>query len=935
MKQVIWFRGGLPGKARDFNWHNTIGVWSVVPLAIVVASGAVISYPWASNLVYRAVGEAPPAPAGRGAAAAPARARAEGAGREGARRERASEGGAPALPPSLNAAWTTALAHRPEWRTVTLRVPSGSAPTLPFTIDEGGPGQPQYRGTLTVDRASGAVATWEGFDANSRGRQLRSLLRFAHTGEVLGPAGPGSRGPGLPRRRRPRLHRLRPDLATLRRLARPSPPSARTAGGPVRCLSPRSFAVSSVKSTNTMKTRRTSRRPSPSAPSASRRWATVGVLAASAALAGRVSAASIQLPPEFRARGVEPLPAAWLRDERRDASDVTIGPAAARTDDQLPAVTRFDIPPGPLSVVIKAFEAVTGYTVTLADPALGEIASPGVAGVITVDKAIAAMLSGTGVSARESGVRQLALSLGGVIESLDVTATTRVASVRYARPVAETPQTIQVIPRQVMEAQGVTTLSEALRNVPGISLQAGEGGGASSTTGDMFNLRGFSANNSLFVDGVRDDGLIARDVFNLEQVEVFLGPTGTDVGRGNAAGYVNMTTKTPGVQTRYAGMATIGSADQRRVSIDLNQATPIGEPGSWLAGTALRLNALKQDSGVPGRDEVRLRSQAVAPSLALGLGTHTRISAGGQFTEQDNVPDYGIPGAAWLDAPLAPTTIRAAAPVDQSNYYGTPAADSDRVSQDSTFARVEHDLRPTVQVKHQFRHNKAHRAAVISAIQNPAAYNAATGQVTIVRQGNERENRITANQTSLSTIGRTGRASHALTGTLEFTRESQFAPTLAGLGTRGTTDIFRPDVNAPVTGLAVARTGAFSDGQADTVAVSVFDAIDIGPRLQVTGGLRVERYDASFLARDAAGVTTTDVERRRHARQRQDRRALQADRSGQRLRVVRDHQDAARHGQLHAVGTGQQPEQPEHRPADLAPISRPAASGTSTAAGCR
>ena len=115
-----------------------------------------------------------------------------------------------------------------------------------------------------------------------------------------------------------------------------------------------------------------------------------------------------------------------------------------------------------------------------------------------------------------------------------------------------------------MEAQGVTTLSEALRNVPGISLQAGEGGGASNTSGDMFNLRGFSANNSLFVDGVRDDGLVSRDVYNLEQVEVFLGPAGTDVGRGTAAGYVNMTTKTPIVRNLYAGAATFGTADQRR-----------------------------------------------------------------------------------------------------------------------------------------------------------------------------------------------------------------------------------------------------------------------------------------------------------------------------------------------------------------------------------
>ncbi|MEO5818968.1 MAG: TonB-dependent siderophore receptor [Vicinamibacteraceae bacterium] len=609
-----------------------------------------------------------------------------------------------------------------------------------------------------------------------------------------------------------------------------------------------------------MKTRPTSRRSSSRARSSSRRWATVGVLAASAALAGRVSAASIQLPPEFRARVVEPLSVAWLRDERHHASDVTIGPAVVRADDQLPAATRFDIPPGPLSAVIKAFEAVTGYTVTMTEPALGDLPSPGVAGVTTVDKAIAAILQGTGVNARETGLRQFTLALGGVSESLEVTATTRVGSVRYARPVSETPQTIQVIPRQVMEAQGVTTLSEALRNVPGISLQAGEGGGASSTTGDMFNLRGFSANNSLFVDGVRDDGLIARDVFNLEQVEVFLGPTGTDVGRGNAAGYVNMTTKTPAVQTRYAGMATLGTADQRRVSIDLNQAAPVGKPGSWLAGTALRLNALKQDSGVPGRDEVRLRSQAVAPSLALGLGTHTRIAAGGQFTEQDNVPDYGIPGGAWQESRLAPTTVQSPQPVDQSNFYGTPAADYDRVSQDSTFARLEHDLRPTLQLKHQFRHNKAHRAALISTVQNPAAYDAVTGQVTVARQGNERENRITANQTSVSTVGRTGQASHALTGTLEFTRESQFTPTLAGFGTRSTADIYHPDVNTPVAGVDVTRTGAFSDGQADTVALSVFDAIDIGPRLQLTGGLRVERYDATFLARDAAGVATTDVD---------------------------------------------------------------------------
>ena len=610
-----------------------------------------------------------------------------------------------------------------------------------------------------------------------------------------------------------------------------------------------------------MKTRTASHRRSPAAlPSTRRRWATVGVLAASAALAGRVSATSLQLPPEFRARNVEPLPAAWLRDERHATPDVTIAPAVVRAEDQLPAVTRFDIPPGPLAMVIAAFEKVTGYTVTLADPALGEIASPGVSGVTTVDHALVQILTGTGVSARENGLRRVMLSLSGVSESLEVTAAPRVASVRYARPLVETPQSIQVIPRQVMEAQGITTLSEALRNVPGISLQAGEGGGASNTSGDMFNLRGFSANNSLFIDGVRDDGLVSRDVYNLEQVEVFLGPAGTDVGRGTAAGYVNMTTKTPGVQNHYAGAATFGTADQRRLSVDLNQATPFGETGSWWRGTSLRLNSLFQDSGVAGRDEVRLRTQAVAPSLALGLGTQVRVSAGGQFLHQDNVPDYGIPGAAWADGPLAPGAAVAPNPVEQANFYGTPADDYDDVSQESVFGKVEYDIRPTVQLRSQLRYNQAHRTAVISTIQNPAAYNPATELVTVVRQGNERENDITSSQTSISTVARAGQTSHAIIGTLEFTNEGQFAPTLGGLGTRPPANIYAPDVNAPVTGMNVARTGAFTDGTASTAAISVFDTVDIGPRLQLTGGVRVERYGATFLARDAAGLATTDVE---------------------------------------------------------------------------
>lgn len=275
-------------------------------------------------------------------------------------------------------------------------------------------------------------------------------------------------------------------------------------------------------------------------------------------------------------------------------------PAAAQPPAPVPAVQpaaliRFDIPPGALDEALRQYEATTGLVVDvrLQADTLRLLQSPGVSGLATLDGALDALLDGTAlvVTNRANGV--ITVDVRGLSESLQVRGRLpHVSSPKYQTPLAETPQTIQVIPQAVLAEQGAFTLSDAMRNVPGIALQAGEGGAASGTAGDMFSMRGFSAANSLFVDNVRDDGLITRDVFNLEQVEVFLGPTGTDVGRGNAAGYVNMVTKTPHTGTTYGAAVSAGSADNRRVTADLNQPVPLGSEGSWLAGTAFRLNAL-------------------------------------------------------------------------------------------------------------------------------------------------------------------------------------------------------------------------------------------------------------------------------------------------------------------------------------------------------
>jgi uncharacterized iron-regulated membrane protein len=176
VRSVIWFRRGLPGKARDFNWHNVIGIWSSIPLFIVVLSATVISYVWASNLAYRVVGESPPAQRGPGSAPAPS-----GQQRGGQGRREASvsfEG--------LDMLLSRAEQQMPGWQILTLRLPaSADAPAI-FTIDQGSGGQPQKRAQLTLDRKSGEVVQWEPFSSYTTGRKLRTFLRFAHTGEVAG-----------------------------------------------------------------------------------------------------------------------------------------------------------------------------------------------------------------------------------------------------------------------------------------------------------------------------------------------------------------------------------------------------------------------------------------------------------------------------------------------------------------------------------------------------------------------------------------------------------------------------------------------------------------------------------------------------------------------------------------------------------------------------
>ena len=195
--------------------------------------------------------------------------------------------------------------------------------------------------------------------------------------------------------------------------------------------------------------------------------------------------------------------------------------SVSQTQDSQP-VLRFNIPAGPLDSVLTEFERVTGFRVKVSKEALRQLASPGVSGIFTADQALQKLLTDTGLTYRFTGATEVLLDIKSVAASVEVTtsvAALATSSPKYGEASLDTPQTINAVPQEVMQQQGVTTLRDALRNVAGISLAAGEGG----AQGDNLTIRGFTARNDLFIDGMRDFGSYYRDPFNTQEVEVCKG----------------------------------------------------------------------------------------------------------------------------------------------------------------------------------------------------------------------------------------------------------------------------------------------------------------------------------------------------------------------------------------------------------------------------
>ncbi len=410
-----------------------------------------------------------------------------------------------------------------------------------------------------------------------------------------------------------------------------------------------------------------------------------------------------------------------------------------------------------------------------------------------------------------------------------------VSSAKFTQPLLNTTQTISVIKSELVQQQGGTTLTEALRNTPGVgTFSLGENG--ATNTGDAIYMRGFDTSNSIFVDNVRDLGAISRDVFNIEQIEVTKGPAGTDTGRGSPTGSINLVTKQPTLQEAYSGTVGFGSGDFKRVTADLNK--PLNLEG----GAAIRVNLLKDDSGVAGRDEVKNDREGAAIAAAFGLKTGTRTYLNYLHIDQHNMPDAGVSTIGLPGYSSANPVLNGSPRVNSKNFYGT-TNDFDDAKADMFTVRVEHDFSANVKLQNTTRYGKTTQNYLSASLKeiDPAA-------LTLLRTTTfkDQENEILSNQTNLSARFDTGGIKHSLVTGLELTREKQTNTGLGGLGTFAPSSLYNPDPNIQRIGYNPARNGADSNGQTDTVSVYLFDTLELSPKWQINGGVRFDRYDTDY-----------------------------------------------------------------------------------------
>ncbi|WP_146907801.1 TonB-dependent receptor domain-containing protein [Arenimonas daejeonensis] len=427
------------------------------------------------------------------------------------------------------------------------------------------------------------------------------------------------------------------------------------------------------------------------------------------------------------------------------------------------------------------------------------------------------------------------------------------SSPKYTEALLDTPQTITVVDKATMDQQGLLGLRDILSTLPGITFGAGEGGGG---YGDSINLRGFSANADITVDGVRDSAQYSRtDNFNLDALELINGANSVYSGAGSVGGNINLVSKTAMLEDFNVVTVGAGTDSYGRITADSNQV--IGDD------TALRLNAMVHQNDVPGRDYENFERWGFAPSLGLALDSDTRFTLSAFIQRDDNIPQYGVPYFSGYGGLLPGADI--------GGYYGYHNIDRQEIENDTVTGVFEHDFNDNLSLRSLARYQRVEQTTVVDAVQgtwcldsgiNPAT-NAACAPLpgTLVPQpagsyqpsgprGLQRDtqNGLAVSQTDLTARFTTGTVEHALVAGVAFTHESFELETGRVLNNADGSPVPLPlmdlsDPDSTWTGPVNYFRTAKSAGSLDNQAIYVFDTLKFNERWMLNLGARYEHNE--------------------------------------------------------------------------------------------
>lgn len=439
----------------------------------------------------------------------------------------------------------------------------------------------------------------------------------------------------------------------------------------------------------------------------------------------------------------------------------------------------------------------------------------------------------------------------------------RLESPKATSELVDTPQTVTVVSDQTIRRQNLLTLRDALSTIPGITFGAGEGGGG---YGDSINLRGYSANNDITQDGVRDSAQYSRtDPFNTQQIEIYNGANSVFNGSGSVGGTINIVSKIPRQEDLTILSGALGTDDYYRATADINRR--LGD------GIAVRLNAMVHRNDVPGRDVEKYERWGVAPAVTFGIGGPTSLTLAYLHQRDDNTPIYGVPYflSALNDGPLPEA--------DDSDYFGYRNLDEQETTIDRLTATLRHELSDKVSIRSLSRWQRIDALTAASAPQGtyclgstgrqPVGANAAATIGLACPAGlapgffqpsgphgrvRDQENELLYTQADLRIeSGEKGGGLHnilvvgaSLTWEDYFIETAELARNPDGSAAPLPIDsisnpasIYAGPINYTVT--------ARSRGESDNQAIYAFDTLEIGRRFELNAGVRLERARGRFV----------------------------------------------------------------------------------------